>query len=105
MNIVSSIVSFFSIKKGYKITNSTSKTKKINEIIKNWSEKVWRLFSQGENPHSNGLSLFLSEKAFKLKIVMRKTIKIARKQDVHTIILKIIISHKKKQTEYCSKGV
>lgn len=40
---------------GNKIVNSTSKIKKINLTIKNWSEKDCRLFSHGENPHSKGL--------------------------------------------------
>lgn len=39
---------------GNRSTNSTSKIKKIKVIRKNWRDKVWRLFSQGENPHSKG---------------------------------------------------
>ena len=43
---------------GKRITNSTSKIKKIKEIRKNCKENDWCLFSHGENPHSNGDNLF-----------------------------------------------
>ena len=75
---------------GNKIVSSTSKIKKIRLTIKNCKEKDWRLFSQGENPHSKGLflsifcgSLIIIEKnkmpTIKVKIVLVITIEINMK--------------------------
>lgn len=92
INVILVIISDFKTIIGYKITNSTSKIKKIRETIKNWREKVWRLFSHGENPHSKGLSLFLSENLFVIKD-KAKTIMIKDKtKETKKINLKILIN-------------
>ena len=82
-------ISILIVRSGYKITSSTSKIKKIKETMKNCSEKVWRLFSQGENPHSKGLSLFLSLNPFAIKNMAKKIITIERNKEKKKIILKI----------------
>jgi len=86
------IISDFKTITGYKITNSTSKIKKIRETIKNWREKVWRLFSQGENPHSKGLSLFLSENLFVVKDKAKTIITNDKTKETKKINLKILIN-------------
>lgn len=78
-------------KRGYKITNSTSKIKKIKEIMKNCNEKVCRLFSHGEKPHSKGLSLFESTALFVIKDNMRIIMIKERVKEKKKIILKILI--------------
>lgn len=56
---------------------STSKIKKIMEIIKNWREKGWRDEVLGSNPHSKGENFSRSRFFFlEIKIEMKIRIKV-----------------------------
>lgn len=72
-------------------TNSTSNTRKTRAIKKNWSDKVCRLFSHGENPHSNGESLVIEAKTGQETIIKTATSTPANIRDRNIHLLRKII--------------
>ena len=65
-------------KNGNKITNSTSKTKKIRAIRKNRRVKGKRALNLGVNPHSKGLIFSRSKGNFFLNPTPARVTKIAK---------------------------
>ena len=84
------------LRNGNKIVNSTSKMRKIKDTKKNWREKVCRLFSQGENPHSKGLFLENSFRVFILTNKNKINIRPLRNNPMANNSLNIIINKKVK---------